>query len=208
VLNRLGDLARVQHDYATAAAVYRDNLEIWRSLAQPLGMAASLEGVAVSILVWGQFERAARLFGAAAGLREKGGSTRGWQTDDPAGREAALAGVRTRLGQVAYTAAFAEGRGHPLDNVDAVIAGRGLTLSTPASTKRSGEVLSPREREIAGLVGQGLTTREMAAQLVVSERTVDNHVQHILRKLRGRSRGQIAVWAVQHGLTNAPAASR
>ncbi|HYW88015.1 MAG TPA: AAA family ATPase, partial [Chloroflexota bacterium] len=49
VLNRLGDLARIQHDFATAAAVYRENLEIWRSLAQPLGMAASLEGVAISI---------------------------------------------------------------------------------------------------------------------------------------------------------------
>ena len=55
--------------------------------------------------------------------------------------------------------------------------------------------LSPREREVARLVGQGLTNRQIAAALYVSERTAQNHVQHILTKLGFANRSQIAVWS-------------
>ena len=55
--------------------------------------------------------------------------------------------------------------------------------------------LSPREREVAQLVGQGLTNRQIAAALYVSERTAQNHVQHILTKLGFANRSQIAVWS-------------
>jgi DNA-binding CsgD family transcriptional regulator len=55
--------------------------------------------------------------------------------------------------------------------------------------------LSPREREVARLVGQGLTNRQIAAALFVSERTAQNHVQHILTKLGFANRSQIAVWS-------------
>jgi len=56
------------------------------------------------------------------------------------------------------------------------------------------DVLTPREREVAELVTQGLTNRDIASRLYLSERTAQNHVQHILTKLDMRSRGQIAVW--------------
>jgi DNA-binding CsgD family transcriptional regulator len=52
--------------------------------------------------------------------------------------------------------------------------------------------LSPRERQIAALVADGLSNREIAARLVISERTAQNHVQHILGKLRFSNRAQIA----------------
>ena len=54
--------------------------------------------------------------------------------------------------------------------------------------------LTPREREVAELVAQGLTNREIAARLHLSERTAQNHVQHILTKLGLGNRSQIAVW--------------
>ena len=57
-----------------------------------------------------------------------------------------------------------------------------------------GEPLTPREREVAALVAQGLTNREIAERLYLSERTAQNHVQHILTKLGLPNRGQIAVW--------------
>jgi DNA-binding NarL/FixJ family response regulator len=57
-----------------------------------------------------------------------------------------------------------------------------------------GNPLTPREREVAVLVGEGLTNRQIAARLYLSERTAQNHVQHILRKLDLPNRGQIAVW--------------
>lgn len=54
--------------------------------------------------------------------------------------------------------------------------------------------LSPREREIAALVAEGLSNRDIAARLVISERTAANHVQHILGKLGFANRAQIASW--------------
>jgi DNA-binding NarL/FixJ family response regulator len=62
----------------------------------------------------------------------------------------------------------------------------------------SDTALSDREWEVAMLVARGLSNRQIAAQLIVSERTVDTHVSHILRKLSLVSRAQIAAWAVQH----------
>jgi DNA-binding NarL/FixJ family response regulator len=56
------------------------------------------------------------------------------------------------------------------------------------------EVLSRRELEVAGLVAEGLTNRRIAERLFISERTAQNHVQHILTKLGFTSRSQIAAW--------------
>jgi DNA-binding CsgD family transcriptional regulator len=58
-----------------------------------------------------------------------------------------------------------------------------------------GSPLSPRELEVARLVGRGLTNKQIGQTLYVSERTAENHVQHILTKLRLRNRSQIAAWA-------------
>ncbi len=68
---------------------------------------------------------------------------------------------------------------------------------------RSETRLSPRERDIAGHVAAGLSNREIAERLVLSERTVETHVQHILTKLGFRSRTQIAAWAAIDGVRDA-----
>ncbi len=60
--------------------------------------------------------------------------------------------------------------------------------------------LTEREREVAVLIAQGKTNREIAATLVVSLRTVETHVSTILSKLGVPSRSRIAVWAVEVGL--------
>jgi DNA-binding CsgD family transcriptional regulator len=54
--------------------------------------------------------------------------------------------------------------------------------------------LSPRERQVAALVAKGVSNRRIATQLVISERTAQNHVQHILVKLGFANRAQIAAW--------------
>lgn len=60
----------------------------------------------------------------------------------------------------------------------------------------SGAALTPREEEVAGLVANGLSNRQIADTLVLSERTVENHVAHIMGKLGFGSRAQIAAWVV------------
>ncbi|HEY3558105.1 MAG TPA: AAA family ATPase, partial [Kribbella sp.] len=59
--------------------------------------------------------------------------------------------------------------------------------------------LSPREAEVARLVADGLTNRQLAERLVISERTAENHVQHILQKLGFSTRSQIAAWSLRSG---------
>jgi DNA-binding CsgD family transcriptional regulator len=57
--------------------------------------------------------------------------------------------------------------------------------------------LTRREREVAALVSEGLSNRDIANRLFIAEKTAENHVQHILTKLGLSSRSQIAVWAVR-----------
>jgi predicted ATPase/DNA-binding CsgD family transcriptional regulator len=59
-------------------------------------------------------------------------------------------------------------------------------------------VLAKREAEVARLVAEGLTNKQVAARLFISERTVDSHVRSILSKLGFNSRAQIAAWVVSH----------
>ena len=62
------------------------------------------------------------------------------------------------------------------------------------------DALSPREREVAALLAHGLSNRQIAQRLAVTERTVGAHVEHILDKTGFASRHQVGVWAEEHGL--------
>ncbi len=64
--------------------------------------------------------------------------------------------------------------------------------------------LTTREREVAALISQGKINREIAEELVVSERTVESHVSNIMFKLGVQSRRQIRDWAVEKGLVAPP----
>jgi len=71
------------------------------------------------------------------------------------------------------------------------------------AAKREYGGLTARERDVVVLVGQGKSNREIANDLVLSERTVEHHVSNTLSKLGLRSRAQVAVWAVEKGLAGA-----
>ncbi len=66
----------------------------------------------------------------------------------------------------------------------------------PAETADDDMPLTRREREVARLISEGLTNREIAVRLVVSERTVHGHVENILSKLDVKSRTQVAIWQI------------
>ncbi|HET8524676.1 MAG TPA: helix-turn-helix transcriptional regulator, partial [Thermomicrobiales bacterium] len=72
-------------------------------------------------------------------------------------------------------------------------------LNRPATTTNSASgALTAREHEVATMIVEGLTNREIGDSLFVSTRTIETHVANILRKLGFTSRAQIAVWAVEH----------
>jgi DNA-binding NarL/FixJ family response regulator len=75
--------------------------------------------------------------------------------------------------------------------------GRERRLRLPAATKtqiRSTKALTQREREVATLVTEGLTNRQISERLVISERTVESHVERVMEKLSRHSRAEIAAW--------------
>jgi DNA-binding CsgD family transcriptional regulator len=62
--------------------------------------------------------------------------------------------------------------------------------------------LSPRELEVAVLIAEGLTSKEVGGKLFIGRGTVDTHVQHIYNKLGIDSRPQLAIWLMERGLLN------
>ena len=83
-------------------------------------------------------------------------------------------------------------------HVEALLPERPPTELQAARIEYGG--LTAREREVATLVAQGLTNREIARRLVVSERTAEAHVSNLLHKLDFSSRSQVGVWAAEKGL--------
>jgi DNA-binding NarL/FixJ family response regulator len=72
--------------------------------------------------------------------------------------------------------------------------------STPEATRGRAGPLTRRETEVAALAAHGLTDRQIASELVITEGTVGVHLERIFGKLGIRSRVQLATWVVEHGL--------
>ena len=153
----------------------------------------------------GDPEQLARLWGALHQLREVMGI--GWgkivSSAIPFLPIAAEA-LRTRLGQEAFEAARAKGRSlsFPLmaaligDVLDAAVQG---DAAEKATHEEGSPILSPREREVVRLVAEGLTNKEIAKRLILTENTVKSHVTSLFNKLGVDSRAQAVAVAAQQG---------
>jgi DNA-binding NarL/FixJ family response regulator len=186
-LHRSGDVACEAGDAVAALRAYRESLAVAAELGARPQVAAALEGFAMLAAAQAQPERALRLAGAAAALRDATGRPR-----PPAERprlERALAAARSALGPAADAAWQ---RGRRLTAEQAVAA----ALAAPAGP--GSERLTRREQEVVALLARGWSNRQIAARLVITAGTARIHVERILGKLGLRSRAQVAAWAVRH----------
>ena len=116
--------------------------------------------------------------------------------------EGRLSTARSQLGEEAWSGAWAEGKAMALEQVVGYALSEEGEREPPTLVAVPGqqqppadeptERLTTREREVALLVGRGLTNRQIASELSISEHTVANHVRKILKKLGLRSRAQIS----------------
>jgi DNA-binding NarL/FixJ family response regulator len=87
-------------------------------------------------------------------------------------------------------------------------AGETMAKANLAGLIPRSSTLSDRETQVADLVAAGLTNREIAEQLFISERTVHSHLSHIFTKLDVTSRTQLAVWAGGQGVRSSASVTR
>ncbi|CAI7976487.1 MULTISPECIES: LuxR C-terminal-related transcriptional regulator [unclassified Parafrankia] len=203
-------------DPEAALSIARDALSATSSRSDQLSLTLCLEAIAWIEASRGRHATTAVLLGTADRLWARMGTS---TTAFPGlfrFRRESEADSRRVLGHHAFDAIWT--RGTELSLEGACACGLGDVEITPSATatvdadgqpapvigvaagdRLAAAGLTRRERQVAGLVAQGLTNKEIAARLVISLRTVETHVQQVLTKLGFHSRGKVASWlAGQH----------
>jgi predicted ATPase/DNA-binding CsgD family transcriptional regulator len=194
-----------QHDLAQGNAQrarqeFAESLRLGHRTGDLMATAHCIEGFA-GALASTQPGRAIRLAGGATALRESLTSTP-YPADQQRLRRW-LDVAERRLGHPAAAAAAAEGRAMPLDRLVsyALTADENAPGSEPQAPSRNAFAgLTRRELEVLRLLALAQSNREIALELVLSEKTVERHLSHIFTKLQVSSRTAAARMAVQAGI--------
>jgi non-specific serine/threonine protein kinase len=202
-LHKLGQVARSTGDLTRAYGHFVESLALQRELGNTQGVGECLAGLAGTTAAAGRPERATRIFAASEALLAEIGVP--LAPADQAALDRDLAATRQRLGSRVWDSHWAAGGElSPAEAIDLAradgpgTAGGVGTEQTPGPVP--GPALSRREREVTALIAGGLSNREISTALVIAEKTVANHVEHIMTKLGLRSRTRVAVWAIEHGI--------
>lgn len=194
-------------DQDAAARFLRRAIEMFAQFDRCVWLASAFDGMAWSAAARGDPMRAARLMGAAQSLELS--SVRLAQAITGAVGEKVRARVRTALGEDGFRAAVAAGAALPLPAAIDYALERAPAAAEPVRPnpidrdpylRRGADMLTRREKEVARLVAAGYSNKRIAAELVISVRTAETHVEHILTKLGFGSRTQVAGWVRDHAL--------
>lgn len=183
-------------DLQGAERAIRESLELRQSMGDYLGMAHCVEVLAWVATGAAAYERAARLLGIAEALWQLTGATffpHLRDRDEECRRN--LEGALDR--DVLYSSIDAGARMSVEEGVTYAMGATPESTTPRTEEKQDFHGLTRRQREIAALVAEGLSNREIAAQLVISQRTAETHVENILTKLGFTSRAQIATWVAE-----------
>jgi predicted ATPase/DNA-binding SARP family transcriptional activator/DNA-binding CsgD family transcriptional regulator len=200
-LVNLGLAALIKGELRRAAKLLAESLAVLQEVQNKHTLVECLEAMAAVAGARRQTQQAARLWGVTQALRENIGTP--LPANERALLEPYLAIARAGLEEAAWEAACAEGRTMGFEEAIeyALLAEEPApsTLLPPEqpSVGRQVSALTRREKEVATLVARGLTNRQIASELVLSERTVDHHVSNILKKLKLSSRARVASWLAE-----------
>jgi DNA-binding CsgD family transcriptional regulator len=190
--------------YGKATRSLRDCVRLFLPMHDLTGISFGVQALSWCAAFDSPDERAALLLGGSQAVwRTSGakvGETNAYSLFDKRSQDV----VREALGPDRFEQAFAEGAAYSFEQAVSLALGEvgeaDESHSTAVFTRRKASApggLTRREREIAGLLAEGLTNREIAARLVISQRTAETHVDHILRKLGMTSRTQVANWVIE-----------
>ena len=198
-LGSLGWIALRQQDFKLMKNHLGESLDIRVEIGDKGGIAWCLEKLAEAKYEQSQFTESAKLFGNAEAIRASIRSV-----IDPADQEdynRITSALRAALGTDAFATLWVEGATLPLEEVIELALSEPMFESTHSEKEKFGG-LTAREREVAALIAQGKSNREIANEMTVGIKTVETYVTRILNKLGFDSRVHIATWAVEKGLKN------
>ncbi|MCD7052843.1 LuxR C-terminal-related transcriptional regulator [Rhodococcus sp. BH2-1] len=182
----------LQGEVEGATKNLESGLRIADRTGDPLMIFLFLQALAWIFAEGGDPDRAAVIMGAAEAHRCLAGSAPVFIPNLISYQIQSERTIRERLGEAKFAARLREGRAMSPD------AAIGFALRVRPRRKlpvaQKSDDLTKRELEIARLVADGLTNQAIAARLMISRRTVEGHVEHILIKLGFTSRSQVAVW--------------
>ncbi|WP_330231077.1 protein kinase [Nocardia sp. NBC_00508] len=190
-LRNMGVAAWQQGERDRAQQLLEKALRLNQGPNSPMVAASGLEALAWTAADHGDAERAAVLLGAAQGLLRVG-SIRNTFLNIARFHEDCERMTRRTLGTRRFDAAFRQGEAMSAAAAVAYALREQLT-----DTARRSTTLTKRERQVADLITQGLSNKQIAAKLMTSQRTTQGHVEHILTKLGFTTRAQIAAWIVE-----------
>jgi predicted ATPase/DNA-binding NarL/FixJ family response regulator len=174
----------------------KEALRSHRRMDNKLGMALVMESVAWVAERQGRYVRAAKLFGIAGAVWNEIGVSPNFFILIAAAHNEHIALARAALGDESFESAFQQGRSlsgeHAMDYALETEPSSEQPSTHP--TKDTESLLTPREQQITGLIAEGMSNQQIAAKLVISRRTAETHVEHILTKLGFNSRAQVAAW--------------
>ena len=189
-----------QGRYADSAAAEHTALTMKAELGDIMGIAHCLEVLGWVAVRQQRYERSALLLGAAGTLWQRTGRrVSGNLFLEQFHRQAEQAAVAA-LGAERSDTLARRGAQAPLGQIVKFAVEEADDLPDPAAAQKSAPQtelpggLTGREHEIAALVAEGLSNREIAHRLIISKRTVDAHLEHIFAKLGVSSRVQLATW--------------
>jgi predicted ATPase/class 3 adenylate cyclase/DNA-binding CsgD family transcriptional regulator len=186
-------VAIAQHEPEQAEHDVHSALAIATELKTYLHISDALECLAALAVDGGSHREAARLVGAAHGMRQRMGAVRlkPWDAD----YDGVVAALRNTLGDNEFDSAWTEGAA--LSTEEAIAYGqRGRGQRKRPAT--GWESLTPTERDVVRLVSEGLGNNDIATRLFVSPRTVQSHLTHVYAKLALTSRVQLVQEASRH----------
>jgi predicted ATPase/DNA-binding CsgD family transcriptional regulator len=197
-------------DYSKAAHSLRRSIRLFQPMHDLTGISFGVQALSWCAAFADPGERAARLLGAAQAVWRTSGAkvdeTNAYSVFDArsedALREAMTSGA---FESDLFQRAIAEGASYSFEEAVALALGEegdadmsreaGTSTARPTGGKPGG--LTRREWEIAQLLGEGMSNKDIAARLVISQRTAETHVESILSKLGFTSRLQVATWVAE-----------
>lgn len=193
MLLNAGGTALITGDLVRAKADYVEALKIAQRIDDRVAQYALLDGLGCVAAGSGQARHAAQLLGAAETVRTQAGAS---LIPFLAPLIAMAAESATAaIGASKFAAEMNAGKRLSRDEAIRLALGEPAEVAPNASVNGQGrDLLGEREAEVARLVADGLTNKQIGARLLISERTVDSHVRSILNKLGFNSRTQIGGW--------------